>query len=332
MKKNLLLIVSTVAFVTAIVILDSVLSIGNKIGNATHVYVEYAFYLIILLLITAYIIRPVLKVCYTPEIPVLTVNENADMKQLYKFAYRLANNCSYIKNSELSVQHSNAFKNAIKINRNDKALLIKEISQEIDRRIKGDKLLRVDGINKMIYDAGKASFAYTSVSQDGKLDAVLLLIVNCKLIYDIVRASGFRPSFIQLSKLYIEVLGMILLTYSDVLSNVAKGTGNFVAGLLQGVPLLGGVLNTITKSVVDGGFNALMTLRIGYATRSYLINGAKNLKKEEILRNAEEDLKRIKGKEKQPIDNTTDESYKTGTSWGNRVSQSVKNFFAGSNN
>ena len=81
MKRNLILITGITLAVLTMMLLGNVIVIAEKLGEVCHtVYVEYAFYVLILLLAAVFVIRPIMKVHYAPEFPVLAVDDDAKTK------------------------------------------------------------------------------------------------------------------------------------------------------------------------------------------------------------------------------------------------------------
>lgn len=130
------------------------------------------------------------------------------------------------------------------------------------------------------------------------MDSLAVIGINLRLISDTVRASGFRPTKPQMINLYIKVLTTSLITYitSSVLTNAMDfdptntiddvpdvatdivdidglDIGNSLVEKLRKLPLAGILLD----SAIEGTINALMTLRIGYVTKAYLMQGPKAL-------------------------------------------------------
>lgn len=319
MNRNLFLIVSIFLAITVTILVGNVITIGDKLGELTHLYVEYAFYLILLFLIIFYLIRPVIKVHHAPEMPVLTVDSAWDAKMLREFARRLAANCDYISDKEMRNEHRKTLLEDIQRNSAEEDSLRSIISKEIDKRIKGSEKLNVLGIDNRIKEWGKTVFMVTAISQNNKFDTLAVLVMNYNLIADIVFASGFRPTKPQMFKLYVKVLTTALITYctSQVFTDV-KGVapfdfdnGNVAEEITQsidsdvdvdldetnlGESIMGSLKNlkipgVLLGSVMDGCLNALMTLRIGYVTKAYLTKGAialsgtknkRNIKREAI--------------------------------------------------
>lgn len=289
MNRNLILIAATFIGIIATILLGNIITIGDKLGELTHAYVECAFYIIIILLTFLYIVRPVLKTHRSPEIPALSINNNWKSAQLYDFAKKLANNCAYISDSKQRKEHQKKFLKEIRTAQTNNLREI--ISKEIALRLDGDKSLNVLGINNRIKEWAKTVFMVTAISQNGKLDAISVLIMNYKMISDIVLASGFRPTKPQMFKLYITVLTTALITYctsqvftdmkdirpfesndNDLTDNAEIDTENMSNGILELIKNIR-IPGVVVGPIIDGCLNAIMTLRIGYVTRSYLVDG-----------------------------------------------------------
>lgn len=115
-------------------------------------------------------------------------------------------------------------------------------------------------------------FTSTAVSQSGRLDTVIVLSSQLRLVKDVARIYYQRPNLRELWRLYANV-----------------GTSGFVAGEIQdsellavlGAPVTAGItsfipvagtsplVSLLVTSLLDGSANAFMTLRIGVLTRRY---------------------------------------------------------------
>lgn len=174
--------------------------------------------------------------------------------------------------------------------------------------------VRIIGINRRIIEWAKSVFMITAISQNGRLDTVSVLYINYKMIEDVIIASGFRPTRQQLFRQYVNILVTSLMTFvasevfkdmgsvapfesladpssdaasdidlsdaavdgadvdpDDIGDTVSGGTG--FLSILSGVKIPGVVIG----SICDGIVNSLMTLRIGYVTRNYLVDGMNSL-------------------------------------------------------
>ena len=174
--------------------------------------------------------------------------------------------------------------------------------------------VRIIGINRRIIEWAKSVFMITAISQNGRLDTVSVLYMNYKMIEDVIIASGFRPTRQQQFRQYVNILVTSLMTF--VASEVFKDMGSVapfesladpssdaasdidlsdaaddgadvdpddiahtVTGRTGYLSILSGVkIPAVVKgSICDGIVNSLMTLRIGYVTRNYLVDGMNSL-------------------------------------------------------
>lgn len=308
MKRNIVLIVGITLAILTMMLMGNVITIAEKLGEVCNtVYVEYAFYVLILLLALIFIIRPLIKVHNAPEFPVLAVDSEAGTKELHKFGKRLASNCGYISDPEKRREHQIALKKDLQLYSADHEQLKQTLSKELDLRFNGDKELDVLGINTRIKEWGKTVFMVTAISQNGIFDSAAVMVMNYKLIEDIVLASGFRPTRPQMFRLYVRILTTSLISYctSQVFTDM-DGVAPFdIAGdsvgeaadvtdvnpedvvgtspELDGEDSLTGLLarfkipGVVAESALQGAVNALMTLRIGYVTKAYLQEGPEAL-------------------------------------------------------
>lgn len=174
--------------------------------------------------------------------------------------------------------------------------------------------VRIIGINRRIIEWAKSVFMITAISQNGKLDTVSVLYMNYKMIEDVIIASGFRPTRQQLFRQYVNILVTSLMTFvasevfkdmgsvapfesladpsSDAASDIdlsdaavdgadvdPDDIGDTVSGSTGFLSILSGVKipGVVIGSICDGIVNSLMTLRIGYVTRNYLVDGMNSL-------------------------------------------------------
>lgn len=304
MNRNLIIIVGIFLAIIATMLTGNIIIIGDKIGRLTHVYVEYAFYLALLLASAFFILRPIVRVHRAPEFPRLSAEGMSDAKELRTFARRLANNCGYIDNKEQRRRHRAELLSNISFHSAEPTELKDIVTQEIALRMQGDKQRGVLGVDNRIKEWGKTVFMITALSQNSTFDTLAVLVLNYRLISDLVLASGFRPTKPQLFRLYVKVLTTALVTYctSQVFADMDSVTpfdfgddlpdtddmdiGDMDVDSEEGSTVFGTLLGKLQKvqipgivvgSVADGCVNALMTMRIGYVTKAYLTEGPEAL-------------------------------------------------------
>ena len=283
MKRHLKMIIGTIIAIIAVLVLGSVVQIGDKLGALTGPVVEYIFYIVIAALTIAFIVIPIVKVQAAPEMPALTTDGQPDADKLSSLGRKLVSNCEYIPDKDARKEHKAELSKSLGEAAGDTQQLTAVINKEIDYRLKGDKdtdgLTGVVGIDKRIREWAKTVFLVTAISQNSKADSIALLAINHKMIEDIVTASGFRPTRPQMVKLYTRVVGTAVVSYiaSDAISDftfqLGESSEHRFFDSIKRMKLPGIILG----SALDGALNALMTLRIGYVTKSYILQGSKAL-------------------------------------------------------
>ena len=269
--RAFLLIISIITIGFIFILIGNILIIGDNIGNIVHPYMEYAFYGIILLLSISFIIVPIGKVLRMPTLPELDVKDTDPADKTRKLARRLITTCSYIDDKTEQKAHRDKLNRDITDASSDITKLTQTVRDELD--------LRFSKARKEIYQAATCSFASTAISQNSTIDTLSTLMINCKLIHKIIQASGFRPNIKQTVRIYINVIFNAFFAHISQ-AGIEKGAtliiNNFIKGL-KSVPYG----EVIVGSVIDGTVNALMTLRVGFLTLSYLKHGAKGQLSEE---------------------------------------------------
>jgi uncharacterized membrane protein YcjF (UPF0283 family) len=257
--------------VLVILLLGNVITVGEKLGEICHtVYAEYAFYALVSILVLAFVIVPIIKVHAAPEFPALGMgDETSDLKKLNSFGRKLVSNCGYIEDAEQRAKHQEALRAELKACAEDMEGLKALIDREVALRFDGSKEMGIQGVNAKMKEWAKSVFMITAVSQNNLVDTTVVLVMNYRQIEDLVLATGFRPTRAQMFRIYANILTTTLISYctSEVLSDLAGETT--LAGAMANLKIPG----VISESAIQGAVNALLTLRIGYVTKTFLMEG-----------------------------------------------------------
>ena len=100
----------------------------------------------------------------------------------------------------------------------------------------------------------------TSVSQNDKIDAVSVLLVNLSLIKQIVAIYGYRPTHAKLLKIYASVLRNSLIAYGMQNVNWFNVFGKFFAGVSKKIPFI----DTLVDSAVQEEWQMAVQLLLIY--------------------------------------------------------------------
>ncbi len=252
-------------FFMILIILSAVMDLGEKVGRI-HIYLEYALYGISGTLFLILFVRPLMAVLLSPSFSIdhlFTDEENA--KKNYRMYKKVAKNLmdeSYIKEEE---------KILLEQSLDDPLTLKKTLSDVFDSSIKKE-------LNHMIIQHAETVYLSTAISQNGRLDSIAVITINLKMIKALVQKCGFRPSYMSLGKLSINVLGTAIIAENLEEMDFSTIFPTSTMNALSEIPLL----KTVTGSFAQGMGNALLSLRVGIICRNFLFMDLKGLNRKEI--------------------------------------------------
>ncbi|MBU1093672.1 MAG: YcjF family protein [Firmicutes bacterium] len=250
-----------------LMLLSSVLNVGDRLTTISP-YLAYGFYGLAVILVWLLIIRPVNIIMFSPSFSVETTLDEATRKNylVYKrVAKRLIALDTFPPEEEKKLLAAMG----------SSILLREALNETFNKHIKKE-------MNQVIRRNAKTVMISTAISQNGRLDFFTVVVVNIKMIKELVVMCGFRPSFKNLAKLTTNVFTTAL---------IAEGLENMDIGDLlptSTVNAIGDIpfIKPVVSSVAQGMGNALLTLRIGIVARKFLFSDAKEITKEEIRRTA----------------------------------------------
>ena len=128
-----------------------------------------------------------------------------------------------------------------------------------------------DNFSELLLREAEGIFFHTAISQSGRLDGLLLLRVQLRLVKKLARLYHPHARWSVMPALYVHVLDAALTpTRADEIDYSAQiGPAIVGASVVGAIPGGGLVSNIIADAVIQGSANALMTLRIGLLTRRY---------------------------------------------------------------
>jgi hypothetical protein len=129
----------------------------------------------------------------------------------------------------------------------------------------------VDGIIKK---TASTIFVSTAISQNGRLDALMVLTAQTRMIWQIARVYSQRPSVREMIRLYSNV-GATLFVASEIEDlDLAQQVEPVITTVMSGsvaslVPGIKSISSIVTQSILEGTANAFLTLRVGVVCRTY---------------------------------------------------------------
>lgn len=116
-------------------------------------------------------------------------------------------------------------------------------------------------------------FLSTALMQNGRLDALILLVTQIQMVTRVARVYVQRPSPREMIRLYVNVAGTAFVASGleslDIGQMVAPLATSVVPALKGGLPMLSGISALLVKCVSNGAANAFLTLRVGEVARRY---------------------------------------------------------------
>ncbi len=230
-------------------VVGNVITIGDKLSSV-NVVLGWLFYAFIGVFVMWFILIPMLKVLFTPQLdgePIEMIS-NLNPDELSE----------YIKRVKLTAEQ----KKRITISDNRKNSLL-----EILKEKQGEK-------EAAVKQSATMAFVFTAISQNRSIDLLMSIGICFRMINSLIKLSGVRPSYLQMTKLYISVFSasFVITSIEDIMEDMDFGEAFGVLGCV--------VSNTLTRSAANGMMNAFVCLRVGYATIKYLEVGGKFFDKE----------------------------------------------------
>ena len=267
-KKLWILVSICVLVLFTLILVACVLDLGEKIRKI-NVYLEYAFYVLVVLLVFFGIINPIRIIVSSPSFD-SEISDNKSKKQ--RKTYRLvARNIA--KSNDLSEENQTLL---LKYNSYDEL--------QLNLQIVFEKEVRPE-LNKIMIRHAKTVLISTALCQNARVDMITVFSVDINMVKDLVVKCGFRPNMTNLSKLLVKIFSTALIAeglQSISLDDILPASVN---NTLKEIPLVKPVVSSLTQGLA----NALLTLRIGCVARRYLFKDGSCITKEDIRRNAFKD-------------------------------------------
>lgn len=251
-----------------LILLSSVLDVGDRLRQVSP-YIEYAFYGVTFLLVYILIYRPVHIIIFSPSFSIETTLDDEGKKKNHAVYKRVAKRL--LENEDIAEIEKDKLRLAL----NDREALNEALNHTYNKVIKKQ-------LNQTIRTHAKTVMISTAISQNGRLDFFTVIIVNLKMIKELVVACGFRPSYKNLAKLTINVMTTALIAEGLENMDISDALPQSTLNTLGEIPLIKPLMSSVTQGIS----NALLTLRIGIVTRKYLFTDAADITKEKIRRDA----------------------------------------------
>lgn len=249
-----------------LILVSNVISVGERL-RTVHVYLEYGFYALSVLLTWFLVINPLRIIIFAPTFSVDRILDDEHKRhKVYKDAAKIL-----LKNEILTDDD----KERLGENLNNRKNLKNELTTVFNTTIK-------DEIRIVIEKNSKTVLVSTALSQNGNLDMLSVIAINLKMIKEITTLTGFRPSYPRLVKLMLNVMTTSLIAEGLDDAEISELLPKKMSEALTDLPFV----KTISNSIMSGTANAMLTCRVGVVTQKYLFMDNELLDKKEIRRMA----------------------------------------------
>jgi hypothetical protein len=127
--------------------------------------------------------------------------------------------------------------------------------------------------NEIVRETAATVFVATAVSQSGRLDGLLVLSAQSRMVWRIARLYSQRPNLRDLTHLYANVAGTTFLAgelqdldLGDQVEPILSSAVSALGASLPGLQVAGAIL---ANCVLDGSANAFLTLRVGMIAKRH---------------------------------------------------------------
>lgn len=131
-----------------------------------------------------------------------------------------------------------------------------------------------DGV---IRSDAKKIFLGTALSQNGKLDALIVFLALSRMVWRVSAVYNQRPSVREIWSVYSAVSSSAFISFSiealDIPRTITEAMGALIPSVTPSlttasIPVVGSSLQYFTTSMIDGAANALLAVRAGIIARN----------------------------------------------------------------
>lgn len=128
--------------------------------------------------------------------------------------------------------------------------------------------------DQVVKSTASTVFVSTAISQNGRLDALMVLAAQSRMVWQLAHLYYQRPSVRELIELYANIGATVFLVSEiedlDISEQVEPVIASALGGSLAGAaPGMSMVATLVTQSILEGTANAFLTLRVGVICQRY---------------------------------------------------------------
>ena len=249
LKQIVVLAAIILAFLFVVFVINQTTQLVQLAATISPVFAQVVFYSI-LVFYAVVIVVPLLWISRMPRALLPPERTDSQEYQAYicKLGYRLSQNPS-LAGTKVDPEDLKSIE-----------ISLKALNTKADEQIKS---------------TASSVFIMTAISQYGALDALIVLLAQFRMIWQVTTLYNQRPNLKELATLYGNVFATAFLASRienlDLLEDQLEPVIASIMGssLSSFTPAFTTVATVVTNSIIEGSANAFLTLRVGLITKLY---------------------------------------------------------------
>jgi uncharacterized membrane protein YcjF (UPF0283 family) len=248
MKTYLTLVAAGLAIFFSLVLFNQFAQLYH---SAAEIHPYFGFFVLacLLIILGVCIIYPVVQLLRLPKVILPPADENSP--EYHRYRQQLC--ATLMKNPHLAEER-------IDFTDQDAGLQAALVSLNN----KADAILK---------ERARSVCVTTAISHYGRLDALLVLIAQVRMIWQISHLYKTRPHWKETIRLFANVVATVFIAGSiediNIDSQVELLVKSALGSSISSMPGVGGASSFFVRSILSGATNAFLTLRVGIITRRY---------------------------------------------------------------
>jgi hypothetical protein len=131
--------------------------------------------------------------------------------------------------------------------------------------------------NEEIRNTAKKVFLSTAISQNGRLDSLVVFLSTAFLVWKVSHIYNQRPSLREIFSIYTNVVGSSFVSYGideiDIKTQINALVEPLMAHAVGHVPIVSSITSSFANAFFHGAVNCILVSRVGLITKNYISIG-----------------------------------------------------------
>lgn len=131
--------------------------------------------------------------------------------------------------------------------------------------------------NEEIKNTAKKVFLSTAISQNGRLDSLVVFLSTAFLVWKVSHIYNQRPSLREMFSIYTNVVGSSFVSYGideiDIKTQINALVEPLMAHAVGHVPIVSSITSSFANAFFHGAVNCILVSRVGIITKNYISIG-----------------------------------------------------------